>query len=157
MKEGGKTPRPINARGETVASNGMFKGAFAARRCLVPADAYYEWHAAAGAKVPYAIGRSDGGPLALGGIWEGHKAADGTVTRSFAIVTVAASAALAHLHPRMPLVVEAADWGTWLGEGGDAAGLLRSSADGVLRAWRVSTRVNNVRNNDAALLEVVTN
>jgi putative SOS response-associated peptidase YedK len=148
-----RPPRPINARAETVATNGLFRGAFASRRCLVPADAYYEWHTEGATKTPYAIARCDGAPCALGGLWEGHRAADGTVTRSFAIVTVPASAALAHLHPRMPLVLESADWAAWLGESGDdARSLLRSSPDGVLKAWRVSPKVNNARNEGPALL-----
>lgn len=149
----GKPPRPINARAETVATNGLFRGAFASRRCLVPADAYYEWHTADGTKTPYAIARNDGAPCALGGVWEGHRAPDGTVTRSFAIVTVAASPALAHLHPRMPLVLEPGDWAAWLGEtGDDPARLLRPSPDGVLRAWRISTKVNHTRNDGPDLL-----
>ncbi len=151
IKDPGKATRPINARAETVATNGMFRGAFASRRCLVPADAYYEWHTEAGQKCPYAIARTDGAPCALGGLWEGHRDADGAVSRSFAIVTVPAAASLAHLHPRMPLVLEPADWAAWLGEtGADPAKLLRAN-DG-LHAWRVSPRVNSARNNGADLL-----
>jgi putative SOS response-associated peptidase YedK len=149
----GKAPRPINARAETVATNGLFRGAFVSRRCLVPADAYYEWHTANGTKTPYAIARRDGSPCALGGLWEGHRAPDGTITRSFAVVTVPASQDLAHLHPRMPLVVEPGDWASWLGEtGGDPASLLHPSPDGVLKAWRIASKVNNPRNDGPDLL-----
>lgn len=149
---GSKAPRPINARAETVATNGLFRGAFARRRCLLPADAYYEWHTADGRKQPYAVARLDGAPMALGGVWEGHRAPDGIVTRSFAIVTVPADPGLAHLHPRMPLVLEPGDWGAWLGESeAEPAALLRANSG--LHAWRVSARVNNARNNDAGLLD----
>jgi putative SOS response-associated peptidase YedK len=153
-RDAAKAVRPFNARAETVASSGMFRDAFARRRCLVPADAYYEWQTSPAGKVPYAIARANGAPLALGGLWEGHRAADGEITRSFAIVTVPANAALAHLHARMPLVLEPKDWAAWLGEVvTDPATLLHPAAEGVLRAWPVSKAVNNVRNNGAALLK----
>jgi len=148
-----KATRPFNARAESVATNGMFRGAFAKRRCLVPADAYYEWHATPAGKIPYAIAGTDGLPLALGGIWEGHRAPDGEITRSFAIVTTAANTALAHLHPRMPLVVAHADWPAWLGEAeADATRLLRAAPEAALKAWRIGTAVNSVRNNTPELL-----
>jgi len=155
-KDPAKANRPFNARAETVATNGLFRGAFARRRCLVPADAYYEWQTTASGKIPHAIARANGAPLALGGLWEGHRAADGDVTRSFAIVTVPANAALAHLHARMPLVLEPKDWAAWLGEiPADPAALLRPAADPVLLAWRVSPAVSHVRNNGAELLKEV--
>jgi putative SOS response-associated peptidase YedK len=153
LKDPGRGPRPINARAETVATSGLFRGAFARRRCLIPADAYYEWQIIGGKKQPYAIARADGAPCALGGLWEGHRDAAGAVTRSFAIVTVPANAALAHLHARMPLVVEPADWACWLGEGGaDPASLLRAAPETALRAWKVGTAVNSARNNSPGLL-----
>ena len=70
--------RPINARSETIGS-GMFRGALAARRCLVPADAFYEWKAVADGKQPYAIARADGAPLAFAGLWEGWRDPAGEV------------------------------------------------------------------------------
>jgi putative SOS response-associated peptidase YedK len=148
--------RPVNARAETVATSGMFAGAFKSRRCIVPADAYYEWRAAADGKQPFAVARADGAPLALAGLWEGWRSADGETLRSFAIVTTAANAAMAGLHDRMPVILEPADWALWLGETpGDAAGLLHASAEGVLRYWAVGRAVNNVRNSGAGLLEPI--
>ena len=97
--------RPINARAETVATAGMYRGAFARRRCLVPAAAFYEWKVIEGGKQPYAIARADGGTLALGGIWESWRAPGGEVERSFAIVTTRPNAEMALLHNRMPVVV----------------------------------------------------
>jgi putative SOS response-associated peptidase YedK len=146
-------PKPINARAETVATSGLFRGAFAARRCLVPADCFFEWRKPD--KQPFAIARQDGAPLALGGLWEGWRSAEGEVVRSFAIITTAANTEMRALHERMPLVLEPADWPRWLGEtdaGADAAGLLRPAAAGRLRFWPVSSRVNSPRNNDADLL-----
>jgi putative SOS response-associated peptidase YedK len=146
-------PKPINARAETVASSGLFRGAFAARRCLIPADAFYEWQKTVSGKQPYAIARQDGAPLALGGIWEGWRSEAGEVVRSFAIITTAANAEMQPLHDRMPLVLERPDWPLWLGEtAGEAASLLRPAADGTLTLWPVSARLNSPKNNDARLL-----
>lgn len=146
--------RPINARGETAAVTPMFRDAFAARRCIVPADAFYEWKATAGPKEPYAVARRDGQPMAFAGLWEGWRAPDGEVLRTFTIVTTEANAVLAPIHARMPVVLEPADWPAWLGEtSGDPAPLMRPAGEDVLRAWPVSTRVNNVRNDGPELLE----
>ena len=146
--------KPINARAETVATSGLFAKAFAARRCIVPAGLFYEWRTVGTAKQPFAIARVDQAPLALGGIWEGWRSPEGEVVRSFAIITTAANREMAALHARMPLVLDHADWGLWLGEDpGDAAALLRPAPDDTLRAWPVSPRVNSPRNNDAGLVE----
>ncbi len=154
------TPQPINARGETLSRAPMFRDAFARRRCLVPADSFYEWQAApegngVRGKLPWSIARADGAPLVFGGLWEGWRGPDGTVVRSFTIVTTSACAALRDLHERMPVVVEEADWPLWLGETpGDPARLIRPS-EAEFRTWRVGTAVNNVRNDDATLLDPV--
>jgi putative SOS response-associated peptidase YedK len=146
-------PKPINARAETVATAGLFRGAFAARRCLVPADCFYEWRKIGAVKQPYAIARLDGAPLALGAIWEGWRSPEGEVIRSFAIITTAGNAEMRELHERMPLVMEQADWPLWLGEiSGDAASRLRPAPDGTLSAWPVSSRVNSPKINAAELL-----
>jgi putative SOS response-associated peptidase YedK len=153
-KEPTKAQRPINARAETVATSGLFRGAFKARRCIVPADVFYEWKAEDGGKQPYAIARQDGQPMAFAGLWEGFRWPDETVTRSYTIVTTSANPDIAQLHSRMPVILEPADWPAWLGEvDADPAALLRPSPDGTLRSWPVSRRVNTPRNNDAALLE----
>ena len=142
----------INARAETLATTPMFRDAYARRRCLVPADAFYEWQVVDGAKHPWAIARADGQPLVFAGLWEGWRGADGSVIRSFTIVTTTANDTLRALHDRMPVVLEPADWPLWLGEtDGDRAALLRPSA-ADFRTWRVATSVNNVRNDEAGLL-----
>ena len=173
------TRQPINAQAETLATSPMFRDALARRRCLVPADAFYEWQTteaggppdqllgslparAAGkppgkapAKLPWAIARADGAPLVFAGLWEGWRGADGTVLRTFTIVTTQANDALRPLHERMPVVLEEATWPLWLGETeGEARDLLRPSA-AEFRLWRVGTEVNNVRNDRAELLEPV--
>jgi len=146
------TRQPINARAETLATSPMFRDALARRRCLVPADAFYEWQATEGGKLPWAIARADGAPLVFAGLWEGFRSADGTVLRTFTIVTTQANDALRPLHERMPVVLEEDGWPLWLGETeGPAADLLRPSA-AEFRIWRVGTAVNNVRNDRAELL-----
>jgi putative SOS response-associated peptidase YedK len=145
--------RPVNARAETVASSGMFRAAFAKRRCIVPADAFYEWQAGPSGKTPYAIARADGDPLAFAGIWEGWRSPDGPVMRTFAIVTTTANTQMSVLHERMPVILEPPDWPAWLGETNEnPAPLLRPSPDGVLRMWPVDRRVGNVRNDGPDLL-----
>lgn len=148
-----KGRQPINARAETVASSGMFKGALAARRCIVPMTAFYEWVQTSKPKQPFAFGREDHQPLAMAGLWESWKDPAGELVRTFTIITTTANATLAPVHDRMPVVLEAEGWGTWLTEG--VLALLRPAADDVLTRWKVSSRVNSVRNNGADLLEEV--
>ncbi len=146
--------KPINARSETAAGSAMFRPALAARRCLVPADAFYEWRTEADGKQPFAIARQDGQPLAFAGLWEGWRSPDGETLRSFAILTTAANATMRPLHERMPVILEPQDWPAWLGETpGEPSDLMRPAADDVLRLWPVSRAVNNVRNHGPALLD----
>jgi putative SOS response-associated peptidase YedK len=148
--------KPINVRAETAAASGMFRGALEARRCIVPADAFYEWRTMPDGKQPYAVARLDGAPLALAGLWEGWRSGEGEILRTFAIVTTDANATMATIHPRMPVVLEPADWPIWLGEeAGDAATLMRPAADDVLRVWPVSRAVNSFKNNQPELLDPV--
>jgi putative SOS response-associated peptidase YedK len=148
--------RPINARSETAASSGMFRGALASRRCLVPADAFYEWRAMADGKQPYAIARRDTAPLAFAGLWEGWKDPAGETLRTFTILTTAANDDMARLHARMPVTLEAADWPLWLGDvDGDHLELLRPADSGVVHLSPVSRAVNSVRNNGAVLLHSI--
>lgn len=147
--------QPINARAEGVVTAQMFRDAYAFRRCLVPVDAFYEWQSGPSGKHPWAIARTDGQCMALGGLWEGWRSGDGTVIRTFTIVTTAANDALRPVHNRMPLVLEPEDWPLWLGETeGDATGLMRPSA-ASFRRWRVGSGVNHVRNDGSVLLEPI--
>ena len=148
-----KGRQPINARAETVASSGMFRGALASRRCVVPMRAFYEWDQATRPKQPYAFGRNGPAPLILAGLWESWTDPAGELVRTFAIITTTANATLASIHDRMPVVLGEADWADWLDDGPVA--LLRPAADDVLRRWTVSAQVNSVRNNGPALLDEV--
>lgn len=148
--------RPINARSETIARSGLFRDAFRARRCLVPMDAFYEWDATPTGKQPYAFARRDDAPLTLAGLWEGWRAPDGEIRRTFTIATTQANRFMGRIHDRMPVVLERADWPVWLGEApGDPAGLLRPAPEDVLRSWPVSRDVNSPRHNRPDLLDQV--
>jgi putative SOS response-associated peptidase YedK len=153
-KEPTKARRPINARAETLATSGMFREAFAQRRCLVPANAFYEWKSTEDGKQPYAIARLDGQPMAFAGLWEGFRWPSGEVTRTFTIVTTDANADVANVHNRMPVILEAEDWPVWVGEAdGSPTDLLRPSPGGTLRCWPVSREVNAPHNNRPELLK----
>jgi putative SOS response-associated peptidase YedK len=153
-KEPTKAKRPINARSETAAKSGMFRGGLSQRRCIVHADAFYEWKVVEGGKQPYAIARQDGKPLAFAGIWESFRWPDETVHRSFAIMTTGSNAGMDELHDRMLVILEEQDWPVWLAESaGDHAALLRAAPDGTLRTWPVDRRVGLPRNNGPELLE----
>ena len=152
-----KARKPINARDDNVAKSGMFREAFAKRRCLVPAPVYYEWRDNPdGGKTPFAVARVDGEPVAFGGIWEHWRSPDGEMLQTFATITTDANALLAPIQDRMPVIIERADWPLWLGElDGDPATLLRAAAEDVLRFWPVNKKVGNVRNDGPELIEPV--
>ena len=149
--------KPINARSETVATSGLFKAAFAKRRCLVPATAYYEWRDDPGGKTPFAVARVDGDPVAFGGIWEDWSSPQGEKLHTFSTITTDANWQLVAIQDRMPVIIEKVDWPVWLGEAeGDVAALMRPAPEDALRVWPVDKRVGNVKNNGPELLEVHT-
>jgi putative SOS response-associated peptidase YedK len=146
-----KARRPINARSENVA-----KDAFARRRCLVPAPAYYEWRDDPDGKTPFAVARIDGDPVAFGGIWERWKSPDGEEVQTFATITTDANQQLAGIQDRMPVIIKRRNWPLWLGEiEGDPASLLHAAPENVLRVWRVGRAVGNVKNDGAELIEPI--
>jgi len=148
--------KPINARSETIAKSGMFKEAFARRRCLVPAPIYYEWRDDPDGKTPFAVARVDGDPVAFGGIWEEWRLPEGVRLQTFATITTDANDLLAPIQNRMPVIIEQADWPVWLGEAeGDPAALLRPAPSDVLRVWQVDRKVGNVRNDGPDLIKPI--
>ncbi len=155
----------INAKAETIATAPAFRGAWeAGRRCLVPFDLFYEWQKQPdGTKQPYAIAFKDRAPLGLAGLWESKRLGGDAVLRSFTIITTKPNAVMAPLHDRMPVIIAAVDYATWLGDaddagataggGGDAArALLRPYPDDAMETWPVDPRVGNWRNDDASLI-----
>jgi len=150
----------INARGESVAEKPSFRAAFRRRRCLLPADGFYEWHRPeTGPKTPYNILLREGGLFAMAGIWETWMASDGSEVDTCAIITTEANKTLQPIHHRMPVILAPGDWGRWLEtpetEARDLLPLLRPAPDDLLEAYEISTRVNRVANDGPELLEPV--
>ncbi|WP_439580409.1 SOS response-associated peptidase [Elioraea sp.] len=145
--------RPINARAETVRTSAMFRDSFERRRCIVPMDAFYEWAGEKPPKQPFAVARRDGQEMLVAGIWDGWRAPDGSILRTFAVITTDANETLLPIHHRMPLIIDPTDVEIWLGDDADAAGeLMKPAPNDVLRAWPVSRAVNDVRRDDPELL-----
>jgi putative SOS response-associated peptidase YedK len=151
--------RMFNARAETLERSPAFADALNRKRCLVPVDSFYEWHRTPGRRQPYTIGREDGGPLVLAGLWAGWRdPAVDQVVRSFTIVTTRPNDQLGWLHDRMPVVVPPACWETWLdpsADPGELRGLLEPTDEVALRIDPVSDLVNNVRNDGPALVQPI--
>jgi putative SOS response-associated peptidase YedK len=159
-KEPSGGARLINARAEGVAERPAFRAAFARRRCLVPADGFYEWRAGAGPrapKQPYTVALRDGAPMALAGLWAGWRSPEGEVMRTFTIITTAANEKLRALHDRMPVILPRAAWPAWLGEEpaepAELLALLRPYPLSDLAAWPVPRRVGRVAEDDPGLAE----
>jgi len=130
------TDRPllINARAETVAEKPAFRTAVRERRCLIPADGFYEWQGEKGAKVPHVIRPRTGGLIAFAGVWRDWRG-EGGVIPTCAIITCPANATLAPIHDRMPVVIGPGDFGLWLGQDGPgAARLMQPAPDALLEA-----------------------
>ena len=151
----------INARAEEAATKPAFRAALKKRRCLVPADCYYEWQQTGPkTKQPYAIALASGEPIAFAGLWESWHDSSGSELVTYTILTTAANERLAAIHDRMPVIIERKDYGRWLDADDNAATpveLLHPYAANQVRAWPVSQRVGNIRNNDASLLDPVDN
>jgi putative SOS response-associated peptidase YedK len=154
--------RHINARAETVATNGVYRESFARRRCLVPADGFYEWRAPlepGDPKQPHYIRAVDGRPLGLAGLWDSWRDAEGRWMRTCAIVTTAANEVVAPLHDRMPVVLPEEAWGGWLDPSKldvpGARALLVPAPAGLLERHPVSAAVNSARNDGPELVEIL--
>jgi len=150
----------INARSETVQDKPAFRNAMKRRRCLIPADGYYEWHTADGRKRPFFIHRRDGEPFGLAGLAETWIGPNGEELDTVAIVTAAASPDLAVLHHRVPVTIAPDDFARWLDcaafEVEAAMALLHAPEEGEFAWHEVSTRVNRVVNDDAQLILPIT-
>ncbi len=156
--------RMINARAETIATSPAFRSAFAKRRCIIPADAFYEWHRVGkGPSQPYVIRHEDGSTLALAGIWSAWREPDAPEgaepLRTFSIVTTAANETLAPIHDRMPVILPADAWELWLGaeeaDPSELQGLLVPAPAAGLIRFPVARYVSDVRNDGPILVERV--
>jgi putative SOS response-associated peptidase YedK len=156
----------INARAETVATKNAFKSSLAKRRCIVPADGFYEWKAPGPGqkrKQPYFIHRPDGEPFAFGGLWTEWRGKDtngeDVTVRTTTIITGPANEKMAELHDRMPIILPPSAWEEWLDPEQrdlDTIGrFLVPAPPELIEFHPVSTDVNSVRNNDPHLVERV--
>ena len=141
--------KPINARAETLAGKPYFRDAFRRRRCLVPANGYYEWRAAPGGKQPYFIRMAGTELFSFAGLWSSWQGPDGLL-ETCVIITTSAKEELADIHDRMPVIIAPDDYDEWLEAGGQD--LLRPSA-GEMEAYPVGSRVNNPRNQGEGLIQ----
>ncbi len=150
--------RAINARAETVARLPLFRDSFRRKRCIVPIDAFYEWRREGPVRQPFAIRRRDRQPLALAGLWASRREpTDGSVRRTFTIVTTRANELIAPLHDRMPVILPAGSWDAWLApiakEPGELLAMLGPAPPDELELFAVNRFVNDVRNDGPELLE----
>lgn len=140
----------INARGETVVEKPSFRGAMRHRRCLVPADGFYEWTGEAGQKQPYLIRPKAGGPMAIAGLWEHWLGGDGSEIDTMAIITTTANRTMRPIHNRMPVILAPEQFPLWLDMKGvsakDAALFLQPAPDNLLEVIPVSKAVGNPKN-----------
>ncbi len=143
----------INARGETVAEKPAFRGAFRYRRCIVPASGFYEWRRQPDGKQAFAIMPTDTACFGFAGLWEHWTAPDGTVLETSSVLTTTPNALMATIHDRMPVILDAADYPSWLrGSATEATALIRPYPAERMRIHAVSKAVGNVRNNSAELV-----
>jgi putative SOS response-associated peptidase YedK len=154
--------RMINARAESVLEKPAFRAAFERRRCILPADGFYEWQAmpAPGRKQPMYLHARSGAPLAMAGLWEVWRdpelPEDAPWLRTCAVVTTEANATVAPIHDRMPVMLAEESWDEWLDREGDdveaLTRLLRPAPDDLLEVWPVNPRVGNARIDDPSLI-----
>lgn len=146
----------INARAEEVATKPIFREAFKQRRCLVPADAFYEWQKiGAKTRLPFAFALKSGEPYAFAGLWERWRPREGDPLETFTVLTTDPNELAEPVHDRMPVILEPRDYERWMNPGDPArppVDLLRPYPAEKMRSWTVNERVGNVRNNDPDLL-----
>ena len=148
----------INSRAETVATNAAFRESFSRRRCLIPADGFYEWEPKGVGRAPHWVYRADGHPMAFAGIWATRRDPDIDLwQRTCSIITTAAQGAVSSIHDRMPVSLQPSVWDAWLDrevrEPKVVGGLLQPIDHELIMEHPVSKLVNSVKNNGPELRE----
>jgi putative SOS response-associated peptidase YedK len=142
----------INARSETAASKPAFRDALKSRRCIIPADGFYEWQKTGKTRQPYCFEVGEGELFAFAGLWDRWKNPAGKTIESCSILTTTPNAVTSTVHDRMPLILDPDCYDLWLDPGmtdaGAVADLLRSRDARRMRCYPVSTRINHVANDD---------
>ena len=154
-------PLLFNARAEGLDQKASFKNALRRRRCLIPADTFYEWHRVGSGKSAtsqaYRCDRVEGGTMALAGLWETWMGPNGEEVDTACIVTTGGNGVSIAIHPRLPAIIEAADFAIWLSpderDTDQAAALLRPASEELLRFVPIGDGVNKVANDGPAILQ----
>ena len=153
-KDPKKGARPVNARAETAHEKPMFKKLIRERRCLIPANCYYEWKEMKIGKWPYCIRRKDESPFFIGGMWDVWHATEENRLYTFTVLTTLPNEVSGQVHDRMPVIVQPQDYQRWLDpENQDIADILTTPPSEGWIAYPVSRRVNSPKNDDPKLIE----
>ncbi len=155
-----KTKFPlINARSEGIETKSSYRGPIKKRRCIVPASGFYEWLRTGKQKTPYFIRRSDGGYMAMAGVWDHWLGEDGEEIESCSIITIGANKLMQELHDRMPVILDKNELSTWLNPDLDLKSvltMLTPCPDQWIESYPVNSKVNSVKNNDPECVERMT-
>jgi putative SOS response-associated peptidase YedK len=157
----GEKPKvaPINARSETIAEKPMFRSLVKYRRCIVPANGFYEWKRTADGKQPYFIEPAEGELMLFAGLFDEAKQANGDPLESFSIITTESNGTMSELHDRMPVILDDEDLEAWLDrdltEFEPLEHLMRPAPDAAIEIHAVSKDVNNTRHNGPELVEPI--
>jgi putative SOS response-associated peptidase YedK len=145
--------KTVNARSETAATTASFREPFKSQRCLVPADGFYEWRREGKSKQPYCFEVNDGELFAFAGLWDRWRSPLGEIIESCTILTTSSNSLVAEIHDRMPVILKPDDYDLWLDPGfrdtASLSGMLKPFDPTRMRRYPVSTRVNQVQNDDA--------
>jgi putative SOS response-associated peptidase YedK len=151
--------RPINAKAETAHEKPMFRKLLRERRCLVPADCFYEWNTTSSGKIPYCMRMASEEPFFFAGLWDAWHPGHADAIASFAILTTQPNGLMATIHDRMPVIVKAEDYARWLDpdrkEPATVAAMLTPFPAEEMVAYPVSRAVNNARNEGPQLIEAI--
>jgi putative SOS response-associated peptidase YedK len=146
----------INAPADTLATKPAYRTAFSSQRCLVPANGFYAWQSQGTRKQPYKIALRNGALIAFAGLWERWAPEEGEPVDTFTIITTEASRLVREVHPEMPVILALADYQRWFTAPVDAAKKLLVPFTSGLTITPVSDRVNNIKNDDVSLLQLLT-
>jgi len=153
-KDSSAAAKMINARSETASTKPAFRDALKSRRCLIPADGFYEWMRTGKAKQPYCFEVNDGELFAFAGLWDRWKDASGNWVKTCSILTTTPNAVTSAVHDRMPVILDPDSYDLWLDpwmkDVGAASDLLKPYDARLMRCYPVSSRINRVANDDEA-------
>jgi len=144
--------RMINAPAEEIEDKPVFRDAFAGRRCLVPANGFYEWQTRGARKQPYKIGLRNGALCAFAGLWEKWTPEVGDPVETFTIITTRANRLVSEVHERMPVIIAPADYQRWLSAPDATAKRLLVPYTGAMTIAPVSDRINSIKDDDVGLI-----